>query len=67
MNTFDWKQLQIDFDKFENTLRKKSFFSTNETGSNTNKNTTLPLDIDNPPRKQSLWIHPKSNSIEIET
>ena len=66
-NTFDWRQLQIDFDKFKNTLRKISFSSINEAGSSTNKNTTLPLTIDNPPRKQSLWIPPKSNSNEIET
>ena len=67
-NTFDWRQLEIDFDKFKNTLRKISFFfSINEAGSNTNKNTTLPLTIDNPPQKQSLWIPPKSNSNEIET
>ena len=66
-NTFDWRQLQIDFDKFKNTLRKISFFSTIEAGSNTSKNTTLPLAIDNPPLKQSLWIPPKSNSNEIET
>ena len=66
---FDWRQLQIDFDKFKDTLRKISFFSTNEAGSNTNKNTTWPLAIGNPPwkRKQSLWIPPKSNSNEIET
>ena len=38
-NTFDWRRLQIDFDKFKNTLRKISFFSTFEAGSNTNKNT----------------------------
>ena len=38
-NIFDWRQLQIDFDKFKNTLRKISFFSTIEAGSNTNKNT----------------------------
>ena len=25
-NTFDWRQLQIDFDKFKNTLTKISFF-----------------------------------------
>ena len=66
-NIFDWRQLQIDFEKFKNTLRKISFFSTNEAGSNNNKNTTLPLTIDNPPQKQSLWIPPKSNSNEIET
>ena len=29
-NTFDWRQPQIDFDKFENTLKKSSFFSTIE-------------------------------------
>ena len=66
-NTFDWRQLQIDFDKFKNTLRKISFFSTIEADSNANKNTTLPLAIDNPPLKQSLWTPPKSNSNEIET
>ena len=27
----------------------------------------MPLTIDNPPRKQSLWIPPKRNSNEIET
>ena len=66
-NTFDWRKLQIDFDKFENTLRKSLFFSAIEAGSNTNKNTTLPLAIDNPPLKQSLQIPPKSNSNVIET
>ena len=66
-NTFDRRRLQIDFDKFKNTLRKISFFSTIEAGSYTNKNTTLPLAIDNPPRKQLCWIPPKSNSNEIET
>ena len=66
-NYFGWRQLQIDFDKFENTLRKISFFSTIEAGSNANKNTTLSLAIDNPWLKQSLWIPPKSNSNEIET
>ena len=45
-NTFDWRQLQIDFDKFKNALRKISFFSTIETDSNTNKNTALPLATD---------------------
>ena len=25
-NTFDWRQLQIDFHKFKNTLRNISFF-----------------------------------------
>ena len=29
LNTFDWRQLQIDFDKFKNTLRKISFFFNN--------------------------------------
>ena len=29
--------------------------------------TAFPLTIDNTPRKQSLWILPKSNSNEIET
>ena len=50
-------------------LEKFHFFSTNEAGSNTNKNITWPLAIGNPPwkRKQSLWIPPKSNSNEIET
>ena len=48
-NTFGWRQLEIDFDKFKNTIRKISFFSTNEAGINTNKNTTIPLTIDNPP------------------
>ena len=33
--------------------------SIKEVGSNTNKNTTLPLTIDNPPQKQSLWIPQK--------
>ena len=32
-----------------------------------NKNATLPLTIDNHPRKQSLRIPPKNNSNEIET
>ena len=67
LNTFDWRQLQINFGKFKNTLRKISFFSTKEARSNTNKYTTLPLTIDNPPRKQSLWIPPKNYSSEIET
>ena len=66
-NIFDWRQLQIDFDKFKNTLRKILFVSTIDAGSNANKNTTLPLAIDNPPLKQSLWTPPKSNSNEIET
>ena len=67
-NTFDWRQLQIDFDKFKNTLRKISFFfSTIEAGSNANKNTTLSLAIDNPLLKQSLWTPPKSNSNKIES
>ena len=47
-------------------LEKFHFFSTNETGSNTNENATLPLTIDNPPRKQSLWISPKSNSNRLK-
>ena len=46
-NTFDWRQLRIDFDRLKNTLRK--FFSIIKAGSNTNKNTTLLLAIDNPP------------------
>ena len=60
-------ETSFDFDMFKNTLRKISFFSINEASSNTNKNATLPLTIDNPLRKQSLWIPPKSNSNEIET
>ena len=67
LNTFDWRRLQIDFHKFQNTLRKISFFSTMEAGSNADKDTTLPLTIDNPPLKQSLWTPPKSNSNEIKT
>ena len=66
LNTFDWRQLQIDFDKFKTTLRKISFFSTIEGGSKTNKSTTLPLAINHPPLKQSLWVPPKSNSNKIE-
>ena len=46
---------------------KISFFSIIEADSNTNKNTALPLAIDNPPLKQSLSIPPKSDSNEIET
>ena len=38
------------------------YFLQCEEGSNANRNTTLPLVIDNPRRKQSLWIPPKSNS-----
>ena len=38
------------------------YFLQCEEGSNANKYTTLPLVIDNPLRKQSLWIPPKSNS-----
>ena len=41
--------------------------SIKEVGSNTNKNTKLPLTIDNPPQKQSLWIPQKRNLNEIET
>ena len=55
------------FNKFKNILRKKNFFSTNQAGSNFNKNTTLPLTIDNLPWLQSLWIPLKSNSNETET
>ena len=35
-NTFDWRQLQTDFDKFKNTLRKISFFPIFEAGSKGN-------------------------------
>ena len=58
-NTFHWRELQINFNKFKNTIRKFPFFSTNEAGSNNKKNTTLPLIIDNSPQKQALWIPPK--------
>ena len=57
----------MDFEKFKNTLQTISFSSTIKANSNTNKNATLHLAIDNPPRKQSCWIPPKSNSNEIET
>ena len=28
-NTFDWRQMQIDFDKFKKTIRKNSLFFNN--------------------------------------
>ena len=64
-NTFDWRQLQTDFDKFKNALRK--VFLTNEARNNTNKITALPLTIGNSLRKQSLRIPAKNGSNEIET
>ena len=65
-SNFDWRQLQIDFHKSKKLIRKISFFSTNGAGTTTNKNTIWPVSIDNPPRKQSLWIPPNSNSNKIE-
>ena len=52
-------------------LRCKDFLSVHyflqcKESSNADKNTTFPLVIDNPPRKQSLWIPPKSNSNEMK-
>ena len=64
-NTFDWTQLQTDFDKFKNALRK--VFLTNEARNNTNKITALPLTIGNSLRKQSLRIPAKNGSNETET
>ena len=48
-------------------LHQILFFSTNEAGSNTNKNTTLSLTIGNASQRQFLWILSKRNSNEIET
>ena len=64
-NTFDWRQLQTDFDKFKNALRK--VFLTNEARNNPNKITPLPLTTGNSLRKQSFRIPAKNGSNEIET
>ena len=59
--TFDWLQLQKDFDKFRNSMRAKVFFSRTE------PEQAAPNSRPQAPKPSSKWRAPKSSIPEVET
>ena len=53
----NWTQLQLDFDKFRNMIRREIFFSNNNTPATTTHG---------PPKPSSQWSAPKSNIPDVE-
>ena len=60
--SYDWLQLQKDFDRLQNTMRTRVFFIS-ETEPET-ETTRSPLD---PPKPRSKWKPPKCSIPEVET
>ena len=59
--SYDWHQLQKDFDRFRKSMRTQVFFSRNEPEQEV---TRSPLD---PPKPKTKWKPPKSTIPEVET
>ena len=58
--SYDWLQLQKDFDKFKNTLRAHVFFHNNSTYNGQEAKQS------GPPKKPSTWRAPTSRIPEVE-